>query len=145
VRLDEINNEWAKDAVIEADRLDDHSRDIPRLHAKYSRFLSEERMIMRNLEADRDRLRLAKWERLTGMMSVDELKERGWEPERKRVLKNDVDMYLAADDDMIQLNLRIGLQQEKVKLLESIVHSINSRSFTIGNAVKYLLFKAGIS
>lgn len=144
MRLEEINSEWSKDSVIEPERLDEASRESSRLHGKYSKILTEERMIMRKLEMDRDRLRLAKWEHLTGVMSEEELKARGWEPERRRILRSDVDMYVAADREVIDLNLRIALQQEKVKLLESIIHSINSRTFLIGNAIKWLLFKHGI-
>jgi hypothetical protein len=52
-------------------------------------------------------------------------------------------MYIEADQDIIKLNLRIAMQQEKVDALESIIRSINNRGFLIKNAIEFAKFQVG--
>jgi hypothetical protein len=59
------------------------------------------------------------------------------------ILKGDIPMYLDADDDVINLSLRIGLQQEKVDLLDSIIKTIINRGFLIKSAIEWQKFTMG--
>jgi hypothetical protein len=52
-------------------------------------------------------------------------------------------MYIEADQDMVDINLRIAMQQEKLDLLESIIKSLNSRGFELSSAIKWEQFKVG--
>ena len=59
------------------------------------------------------------------------------------ILKAELPMYLDGDQDMIDLSLKIGLQQEKVDLLESIIKSLINRGFQIKAAIDWHKFTMG--
>ena len=52
-------------------------------------------------------------------------------------------MYVDTDKDVIDLTLKIGIQQEKVSLLDSIIGNIKYRSNTIRTALDAVKFEAG--
>jgi hypothetical protein len=52
-------------------------------------------------------------------------------------------MYLEADSDLIELSLKIGLQQEKVELLQNIIKSLTNRGFNIKSAIDFIRFQSG--
>jgi hypothetical protein len=78
-------------------------------------------------------------------MCQEDLDERGWKPLTLKVLKGDIPRYVDGDPDMIQNLVMIADQREKVTLLTSIVGSVNNRSFTITNAIKWKQFTNGIT
>jgi len=59
------------------------------------------------------------------------------------ILKADLPMYMEADKDIIELNLRIGYQLEKIELLENIIKTISNRGFQIKNAIDWNKFIQG--
>ena len=62
---------------------------------------------------------------------------KGWElPPRGRLIKNEVDRYLDVDEELSAMQLRMSNQREKVAILEEIMRSINSRNWTIRNALE---------
>ena len=73
----------------------------------------------------------------------EDLKEQGWHPFQLNVLKSDVPMYIDSDKDIIKLNLKVALQNEKVDVLEAIIKAIKDRGYQIKNAIEYEKFKVG--
>jgi hypothetical protein len=143
MKLEEIHEWWAVDCEVDRTELGEESLKIPKLHSKYLRVYSEERMLLKRLEEERKQFAHLKNDYYRGILAEEDLKEHGWEPFRLNVLKSDVPMYVDSDTDMIKLNLRIAMQQEKVDILESIIRSINNRGYLIKNAIEYEKFKVG--
>lgn len=142
--LDEIFDEWAKDAKIDRAELGNAALDIPKLHGKYYRFLVQERMMLRKYESDLATLKENKTAWARGELDRDQLKKLGWEPKLKTVLKSDMDDFMAADKDIVQFNLmKMAPQKEKVDLLDSIIKMIANRSFQISNSINWSKFQAG--
>ena len=84
-----------------------------------------------------------KFEFLTQRPS-DETKEKGWRlPPRGMILKADIPMYMDADQDIVNLSLKIGMQQEKIEFLESIIRTIINRGYIIKNAIDWQKFTMG--
>ena len=77
-------------------------------------------------------------------MSQDKLDELGWEPFQLKLLKNDIDMYIESDDEVIDLETKFGLQEEKVKYVEAVVKQINNRQWQIRNAIDWRKFTCGV-
>ena len=77
MRLEEIHAMWAEDSAVDVVALDIESGKTPRLHAKYLRMLSEEKMILQAITEEMNELRAAKTDRLLGHMTEEELKRRG--------------------------------------------------------------------
>jgi hypothetical protein len=59
------------------------------------------------------------------------------------ILKGDIPMYMDADQDIINMTLKVGLQQEKIDLLDSIIKTIINRNFIIRNAIDWNKFTMG--
>lgn len=141
--LDEIFEQWEGDAQVDRLQLGVASLNIPKLHHKYWRILSSERLILKKYESDLAALMVDKKSWLSGEMTSDELKERGWNVHLKKMLKTEQEEFLRADGDVVQLRLKIALQSEKVEVLTDIIKSIHNRSFIIGNAIKFAVFQTG--
>jgi len=143
MKLDEILEWWSADCNVDRTELGDESLKIPKLHAKYLRVFTEERLLLRKMEEERKELFKLKHDYYRGILPEEDLKANGWDPFRLSIIKSDVPMYLEADQDVIKFNLRIAVQQEKVDTLESIIKSISNRGYLIKAAIDYEKFKVG--
>lgn len=143
--FDELKKMVEKDVVIDDTELDRESMRTPQLHNKYLSLYHDMRLIKRKYETEYRILRKRKWEYYSGKMSEEEMKELGWEPFQQRVLRQDIEMFLESDMDLIKIRARIEYQQEKCDYLEGIVKSLSSRQWTIRNAIEWRKFTHGIN
>ena len=143
MKLDDILNMWTEDCNMDRTELGEEALRIPKLHSKYLRHFTEERLTLRKMEEERKQLALLKNDYYRGVLPSEDLKANGWEPFRLSVLKSELHTYLDADQDIINTNLRISMQSEKVDTLESIIRSINNRGYLIKSAIDYEKFKVG--
>lgn len=141
--IEDILDMWKQDSVIQPHIVGNESLDTAKLHSKYLRFLTEERLKLRKLRTDYKILQKVKYEYYAGTLDQEELKDRNWSPFQIRVLKQDIPLYIDADQDIIALSLKIGLQEEKIEALESIMRSINNRGFQIKNYIDFIRFTNG--
>jgi hypothetical protein len=143
MKLEEIYTEWDKDSDIDTTDLGTESIKIPKLHNKYYKLYTSEKLLLRKYEAEMKSLKLVKYEFYTQGPSA-ETKDLGWEmPSRGMILKQEMPMYMEGDREIIALSLKIGLQQEKVELLESIIKSLVNRGFQIKSAIDWHKFTMG--
>jgi hypothetical protein len=77
-------------------------------------------------------------------MSQEELDAENWEPFQKRLMKNEIDMYIESDKDIITNNIRIVNQQEKLDFLQEVIKNLNQRNYQIKNAIDWSKFTNGI-
>jgi len=143
MKLDEIHDMWAKDNEVSIAQFDQSINAVPLLHAKYLRIMSTEKMTLRKMEEDRRELVKLKHDWFRGTLSSDDLKEHGWEPNRLSILKSDIPMHMDADKDIINLNLKIAVQQEKVDVLEQIIRHISNRGYLLSTMLSWEKFKVG--
>lgn len=143
MNIEEIMESWEKDAAIDKTELGDESLRIQSLHSKYYNILIREKLLLKKYENEMKVLRLDKYEFLTQGPTPD-TKERGWRlPPKGMVLKAETGMYMDADKDMIDLNLKIGIQNEKIEFLTSILKIVHIRNYTIRNAIDWQKFTMG--
>lgn len=143
MKIEDIHNMWALDARIDGTELSTEALRIPSLHSKYFSIFTQERLRLRKYDTDMKKLKLAKHEFFT-QGPTQETMEMGWKlPPVGKVIKSEVGNYIDADDDVINLTLKIGIQQEKIELLESVIRSLNNRGYLIKNAIDFEKFKMG--
>ena len=140
---DDISELWAKDSKIDETNLMGESKRIPELHSKYYNLYYKEALRVKKLKYDYKELEHAKREYYDGSMAEEDLRERGWTPYQKKVLRNEVDKYIAADKDIIQISLKIDYHSARANYLEDIVKTIHSRNFIIKNIIDIMKFQAG--
>ena len=143
MEIEEIMELWNTDTNVDRTELGDESLKIPKLHSKYYNILIKEKLSLRKLIEEMKRLKLDKYEFFTQGPS-EETRDKGWRlPPKGMILKGDIPMYMDADQDIIDLNLKIGTQQEKVEFLESVIKTIINRNFVIKNAIEWNRFTMG--
>ena len=129
--LDEIFESWGKDSSIDHTELGNAALDLAKLHQKYYRFLSQERLLYKKLEAELKTLKLEKQEFYQDGPTEEQI-EKGWKlPAKGRILRSDVGMYIDSDSDIITSQLKLAYQLEKVELLQDIIKTISNRGFHI--------------
>ena len=106
--LDDIMALWSKDCDLDRTELGEESLKIPQLHSKYFNIFSKERLLLRKLETDQKVLHKQKYEWFNGTMDIDDLTELSWEPNPLKILRTDIGQYIDADQDIIQLNLKLA-------------------------------------
>ena len=142
-QLDELLEMWRKDCDIDRTEPGKALLDIPKLHSKYLTILSKHRMLGKEAEFQLNRWKKTKWEYYTGKMSQEQLKELGWEPFDLKILRQDVDIYLDSDSELLELKNKISIQEEKVDYLNSILKGITNRQFHIRDAIAWRKFLSG--
>ena len=143
MKIEEIYEEWAKDSEIDQTNVSGESANIPKLHNKYFRIYMEEGMKLRQFRAKYKQLKLLKEQYYKGELDVEELKEYGWDPQPLKILRQDIPVYIDADQDIIDLSLKIGMQEEKVNYLEAIIKMISNRGFQLKTIVDWERFRTG--
>jgi len=140
---DDISEIWAKDANIDETNLVGESKKIPSLHSKYYNMYFREALKVKKLRYDYKQLELAKREWYDGSMAEEDLRERGWRPYQKKIIRQDIDKYIQADKDIVNLSLKIDYHTARADYLEDIVKTIHSRNFIIKSMIDVLKFQAG--
>lgn len=143
MKLEDIQNNWEKDSNIDRIELGEESLKISQLHSKYFKIFSTERLQLKKWEKDYKLLYKTKYEYYNGVLSQEELKQNGWEPFSLKVLKTDLHIYIDSDKDIVEYQLRIDMQKEKIDFLENIIKNLNSRGYQINNAIAWEKFKVG--
>jgi len=143
MKIEDILEQWKVDSEIDQTELGEEALKIPKLHHKYFQIFIQEKLTLRSQEADMKKLKLDKYEFFT-QGHTEETRSLNWElPARGLILKTDIPMYMDADKDIIKLSLKIGIQQEKIDLLESIIKSLTNRGFQIKSAIEWQKFTMG--
>lgn len=140
---DDINEMWAKDSVIDETDLVRESKRIPELHSKYYNLYFKEVLKVKKYKADYKELERLKHEYYTGSLDEETMLERGWRPFALKVIRQDLDKYMQADKEIINLSLKIDLASARANYLEDIIKTIHSRNFIIKNMIDMIKFQAG--
>jgi hypothetical protein len=143
MNTNDISTIWASDAPIDETNLVGESKRIPLLHSKYYNMYYKEVLRVKKLKAEYKQLEAAKREWFDGSMAEEDLRDRGWRPYQKKIIRQDIDKYLQADEDIINLSLRIDLHTANANYLEDIIKTIHSRNFVIKNMIDILKFQSG--
>lgn len=142
--LDELFDLWTKDCEIDRTELGSEALKIPKLHSKYFKLYSTERLTLRKLEQDLKVLKRQSYEYFNGTLDHDEMLELGWDPNPLKILRADIPSYIDSSKDIIDLTLKIAYQQEKVDFVENCVRSINARGYNLKAAIDWEKFKVGM-
>ena len=143
MKLEQIFELWEVDSKIDIAELQFESLKIPQLHFKYYKIYIGEKSLLSKLRTNHSQLKLEKTEFLT-QGPTEETDAKGWKlPPKGRVIKSEIEIYLQADKDLIDIALKIQLQEEKIELLKSILDTIKQRSFHIREAIEFLKFQNG--
>ena len=85
-------------------------------------------------------LKKEKWQYYTGKADPEIYIDK---PFDYKVLRQDVDKYMDADPDLIKISSKIEYYQVMISFLDSILKTINNRTYQIKNAIEWQKFIRG--
>lgn len=140
MNIDEIENLWEKDSIIDPDNLHEESIKIPSLHAKYFKIYNNIILLKKMEENKLKIMRKEKWIYYSGKADPEVYKEN---PFDHKVLKQDMEKYLDADEELLKLISKIDYYNTILNYLDSILKTILNRTYQIKNSIEYMRFTAG--
>ena len=140
MKLEDIQAAIEQDSKINDAKLDQESLKIPELHSKYYNIFMDELRRMKLLESEYSRLKKDRVEYYLGLAQEDVYRA---EPLHRKVMRQDLDLYLESDTKLADLKLRASMQRSKVELLEAFIKTLNNRNFLIKNAIDFRRFQHG--
>ncbi len=144
MKFDQIQHLWETDCKIDRTELGAESLKIPQLHSKYFKIYNEEKARLISLQHEYNRLFRLKYEYYAGTISEEVLRERGWEPQPLKILRQDIPMYLDSDNEVATAKQKIEIQKQKLEYLESIIKSLSNRGYQIKSAIDWVKFTQGL-
>ena len=145
MKLEEIQELWNRDRDIDITDLGVESVRIPQIHDKYLKIYIDERIRLKGLQFDLNKLVKLKTDYYAGNLTEEELEKLGWEQFLTRLIKTEITKYLEADEDIIKIKRNIVLMEEKIHYLDSIIKMVSNRGFQIKSAIDWIKYKDGIS
>ena len=140
MNLDEIQLSWEEDSKIDEDNLHTESTKIPSLHAKYYKILNNILLLKKIEENKLKQLKKDKWQYYTGKADPEVYIDN---PFDHKVLRQDVDKYMDADEDLIKQQTKIDYYQVMLNYVDSILKAINNRTYQIKNSIEWQQFIRG--
>ena len=141
MNLDQIQEMWERDAVIDPDNLHDESLKIPQLHSKYYTVYNTITLLRERARETYNKVKLERYNYYTGKAEPEVYAE---EPFPYKVREKDaVQRYLDADDRLIKVELKIKYYDSTLKFLEEIIKIISNRTYQIKNAIEWHKFQTG--
>lgn len=141
--LQELQEAWGQDVDLPWHQPDQVIRDAPLHHSKWWNIYNEEKKRYILYKNDLAALKLAKLEWYTGRMSDEERTKRGWPVQPLRLVRTEVDAYIAADEALRPLQEKFELQQLKLDFIEDCIKSINFRNQSVKNWLEWQRFSNG--
>jgi hypothetical protein len=144
MKLEDIYAMWEADCKYDDLNLDKDSLNISSLHAKYNRLLSEMRSQLRSAVIRKKAHYSTLRDYYLGHLNNPEDLERiGRQPFLNKVLKNEVQGYIDSDGDLVRMDERIALLEEKVEVIVEIMKCIHKRGYDIKSAIEWRKFTNG--
>ena len=138
--LEELQDQASKDLAIDETQLDIESLSTPTLHSKYLKIYSTYALMLKKEEGDYSKLHVKKWLFFTGKADPEEYKDQDFQ---LKVLRQDVDKFIDADDLIIKQRQKIEYLKQICKFCEDTLRMINNRGFQIKNAIDWKKFTGG--
>lgn len=136
MNFEDLQNAWDSDSKIDSTNIGQESIQTAQLHAKYIKIYSAEKMKLIKFQHNYKLLRAQKKEFFINP-TKELMVEKQWKiPDRGKILKSEIESFLDYDNELLELELKIGIQQEKVEYVKMILQSINGRTFAIKNFIE---------
>lgn len=141
MNLDEIQEMWQRDSVIDPDNLHDESLKIPQLHSKYYTIYNTITLLREKARETYNKVRLERYNYYTGKAPAKVYIE---EPFSYKVREKDaIERYMSADERLSKIDLKVRYYDIILKFLEEIIKTVSNRTYQIKNSIEFMKFTAG--
>ena len=136
--LETIQTEWAQDSIIDDVMLDNASLAIPKLHAKYISYHNEFSLLLKKAQQEMKRLSHKKWLYYSGKETPEDS-----EPFQYKVMKSDVQSWIAVDEQIQRVEMKIEYYNVVLNTLSEILKQVHQMSYNIKNTIEWRRFVNG--
>ena len=141
MNLDEVQEMWQRDSVIDPDNLHDESLKIPQLHSKYYTLYNTITLLREKARETYNRVKLDRYNYYTGRATAEVYSE---EPFPYKVRdKEALQRHMDADERLNKIDLKIRYYDVMLRFLEEVIKMISNRNYSIKNAIDFMKFTAG--
>jgi hypothetical protein len=139
--LDQVQEMWQRDSVIDPDNLHDESLKIPQLHSKYYTIYNTTILLREKARETYNKVKLERYNYYTGKATAEVYAE---EPFPYKVRdKEALQRHMDADERLNKIDLKIRYYDVILKFLEEIIKCISNRTYQIKNSIEFMKFTAG--
>ena len=139
--LEKILEMWKKDSHIDDTLIDEAALKIPQLHMKYLTLHSEYVLLSKKKAQDLRTLQHKKNLYYSGRATPEEYEEK---PFDYKVMKSDVPSWVAIDEEVQRVELKLEYYYATIRVLEDILKQIHQMSYNIKNAIEWRRFVSGV-
>lgn len=130
--------EWSEDTVIDSTNIDLELLKIGNLHSKYLNIMSYHRHMVRKLEAQFKEFKGLREDYYNGYLNnPEDLAKYGWEPQSLTLSNPQIARKIEGDKELNTLLLKKVAHEEIVSYCESVLRSLNNRSWDLKSYVDY--------
>ena len=141
MNLEQIQEMWQKDSVIDPDNLHDESLKIPQLHSKYYTVYNTITLLREKAREQYNKTRLERYNYYTGKAPAEVYVE---DPFPYKVREKDaIQRHMEADDKLNAIDMKIKYYDTTLKFLEEIIRVVSNRTYQIKNAIEWQKFQSG--
>jgi hypothetical protein len=141
MNLDEINEMWEKDSVIDPDNLHEESLKIPQLHSKYYTIYNTITLLREKARETYNKVKLDRYNYYTGKASAEVYAE---EPFPYKIRDKDaLQRHMDADERLNKVELKVKYYDVMLKFLEEIIRCVSNRTYQIKNSIEWSKFVSG--
>jgi len=139
--IEEIEEMWKKDSVIDPDNLHEESLKIPQLHSKYHNIHNMINLLKERARETYSTVYLERHNYYTGKAPAEVYIENPF-PYKVRD-KDALQRHIDADERLNKLDMKIRYYNVMLKFLEDIIKTIHNHGFQIKNSIDFMKFTAG--
>ena len=141
MNLEQIQEMWQKDSVMDPDNLQDESLKIPQLHSKYYILYNTITLLREKAKTSYSKVRLERYNYYSGKAPAEVYEQ---EPFPYKVRdKEALQRHMDADEKLSTVELKVRYYDTELKFLEEIIKNISNRTYQIKNAIEWQQFQAG--
>ena len=140
MNLDQIQEMWAKDCVIDDVMLDTASMKIPQLHAKYITLHNEYSLLLKKAKQELNRTSHLRTLYYSGRGTPDMYED---SPFDYKLIRSEVPSWVAVDESVNKVEMKVALYETTLSSLSDILKQIHQMSYNIKNMIEWRRFVGG--
>ena len=135
--LEELQDIVEKKLKINDTELDLEALKTPQLHNEFLKHYNKFKLMKTKASAELATIKLHKWEYYTGKADPMVYQQK---PFNLKILKQDVDKYIEADEDYQKIKQKVDYLETIVDFLDRTIRQIQNRGFLIKDAIEWRKF-----
>ena len=138
--LEELQDIVEKKLKINDTELDLEALKTPQLHNEFLKHYNKFKLMKTKASVELATIKLHKWEYYTGKADPMVYQQK---PFNLKILKQDVDKYIEADEDYQKIKQKVDYLETIVDFLDRTIRQIQNRGFLIKDAIEWRKFTSG--